>query len=333
MWFNSDKGEPLLLKGALINSPESYADAVVLCHVQQGIGALLQRRADQNSTELSKGTWNEPAPIWNNFGTATQVSLPTHHPDFDPPTETTDGLQFTSLTARLSAAIRSMRNIITRKVAGLMVCRGIVSLQPNLFRTIRHQLESIENEHPGIRPAENDEPDDRALRLIAQGLGEGGRNGYRRADCGDDGGSGRDQGVDGALYEGDGDSGAGNKRDDFTERGAAGDKSTTLGTGRGHQMAPSATEPVRLSRVAFLRYLRSASDCAFPHDEVSIEMTVDGCFKISMPRGAILISEGGKVVGMHGITESDLIEFVNELPAQAVRHLSLPGDMETPELF
>lgn len=33
-------------------------------------------------------------------------------------------------------------------------------------------MNSIENEHPGIRPAENDEPDDRALQIIAQGLGK-----------------------------------------------------------------------------------------------------------------------------------------------------------------
>jgi hypothetical protein len=46
-----------------------------------------------------------------------------------------------------------------------------------------------------------------------------------------------------------------------------------------------------------------------------------------------LISAGGKVVGVRGITESDFIEFVNELPAQAVRQLSLPEDMEAPEVF
>lgn len=98
-------------------------------------------------------------------------------------------------------------------------------------------------------------------------------------------------------------------------------------------MAPSTTEPARLSRVEFLRFLRNASESAFPHDEVSIELTANGCFGISIPRRAILISAGGKVVGVRGITESDFIEFVNELPAQAVRQLSLPEDMEAPEVF
>lgn len=128
----------MLVKGALFNFPESYVDTVVLRHVRQDIRTLWQRRADQNSTEFSKGAWNEPAPIWNKFGAATRVSLPNHHPDFAPPTETTDALPSIALTARLSAALRSMRNIITRKRAGLMVCRGLVSLQANLFTTIRH---------------------------------------------------------------------------------------------------------------------------------------------------------------------------------------------------
>jgi hypothetical protein len=148
LWLTSPRGDPLLLKGGLINSQENCSGRSEKLEVKHDISSLWQRRADQNSAAFSTGAWCEPPPIWAAYSKFSLMELPTHHPDFDPPTPNDGVLHFVSLTARFSAALRAVRSILTRKVAGLMVRRGLASLPPNFFMAIRQKLENLENEYP-----------------------------------------------------------------------------------------------------------------------------------------------------------------------------------------
>jgi hypothetical protein len=333
LWLTSPRGDPLLLKGGLINSQENCSGRSEKLEVKHDISSLWQRRADQNSAAFSTGAWCEPPPIWAAYSKFSLMELPTHHPDFDPPTPNDGVLHFVSLTARFSAALRAVRSILTRKVAGLMVRRGLASLQPNFFMAIRQKLENLENEYPCNTTDKNDEPDYRALRPAAQGIGERGRDRHRRTDRRDDGGSQRNQRADGALYESGGGFGSGNRYNDVDERDAARDEGATLGAGSGYQVAPSAAEPAGLSRVRFLAALRMASDVVFPQDAVNIGMLVDGSFRISSRRGSILISGEGMVVGSQRIEVGEVTAFVTALSEFAICHLSLPEDLDTPDFF
>jgi len=171
------------------------------------------------------------------------------------------------------------------------------------------------------------------LRPDAQGPGKGDGNRYRRADRRDDGRSQRNQRANGAVHESDGGSDSGNTSDEVNERDAARNKVSTRGAGGAYQVAPSSIEPTRLSRVRFVVALRNACDFVFPQDEVSIEMSVDGCFRISLARGSILISGEGMVVGAQGIEFGEVTAFVNALAEFAQCHLSLPDDLDTPDFF
>ncbi len=333
LWFTSLEGEPLLLKGELINSPKSYCDTTGKLDIKQDIDTLWKRRAGHNSKAFSGSAWDEPAPIWAAYSSRASIQLPAHHPDFDPPAPDGGGSNFISLASRLSAALRAVRSVLTQRVVGFVVRSGLASLQPNLFKTIKHQLENLENECPGTKNVKNDEPDDRPVRSAAEGVGEGGRDGHRRAYRRDDGRPERDQRADGALYEGDGSFGSGNERTEVGDRDATRDESTARGTGPRHQMASPATEPIGLSRVKFLADLRRATDLVFPKDEVSIGMTVDGCFRISLPRGDILVSRERGVVGTQSISENEVMELVNALPEAVLCKLTPPEDRDAPEFF
>lgn len=323
----------MLLKGGLINSPRRSPDKSVKLSGNHDISAIWQRRADLNSAAFSEGVCSEPAPSWVPQNKTASKELPTHHPDFDPPTPNDGALNFVSLTARLSAALRAVRGVLARTVSGLMVRRGLASLPPNFFTSIKQNLENLENGYPYTTTAKNDESNDRALRPDAQGFGEGDGNRYRRKDRGNDGGSKRNQRVDGALYKSDGGFGADNTSHDVNQRDAAGDDGPTRRAERRHQMAMSAAEPVGLSRVRFVAVLRSACDLVFPEEHASITMSNDGNFRVFLPRGSILISGDGMVVGDQDIELDRVTEFVNALPEFAKCHLSLPKDSITPDFF
>lgn len=333
LWLQSDDGEPLLLKGKLINSLISDSSGPVQRPFEKDICHLWQRRADQNSEVFSQGVWDEPAPIWTALDTELRIELPAHHPNFDPPAAGTEKLRFGSLTARLFAALRAVRKTIAVNISTLMVRRGFASLQPNFFKTIRQQLETIENDYTGTTNVQNDDPDDGSMRPTAESPGKGGRSGHRRTHRGNDGRSERDQGADGALYQGDGGSGSGNGRAPVVERDTRGNEGRTRGSGRGYQVVPSANEPTAFSRVAFSGVLRRAADLTFPEDEVNISMDVDGCFRISLPTGGILISYEGDVIGVHGIPESGVTDFVSSLPESVAYYLSVSDGQDVPELF
>lgn len=333
LWLQSDDGEPLLLKGKLINSPISKRTDPAQRDLKQDICHLWQRRADQHSEVFSKGVWDEPAPIWTARDTEFGIELPAHHPNFDPPAAETEKLRFGSLTARLFAALRAVRKTIVLNISTLMFRRGLEPLQPNYFTKIRKQLEKIENDYPGTTNVQNDDPDDGSMRPTAESLGEGSRNRHRRTHRGDDGRSERDQGADGALYQGDGGSGSGDGRAPVVERDTRGNEGRTRGSGRGYQVVPSANQPTAFSRLKFLGMLRRAADLTFPEDEVNISMDVDGCFRISLPTGRILISYEGDVTGVRGIPKSGVTDFMSALPENVACYLSFPDDQDVPELF
>ena len=333
LWLRSDDGEPLLLKGKLINSAISHSVDPVQPQIKRDICHLWQRRANQHSEVFSRGVWDEPVPIWTARKTAPEIELPAYHPNYDPPAAGTEKLRFGSLNARLFAALRAVRKTIALNVSALMVRRGLASLQPNFFTKIRKQLEKIENDYPGTTNVQNDDPDDGSMRPTAESLGEGSRNRHRRTHRGDDGRSERDQGVDGTLYQGDGGSGSGNGRAAVVERDPRRDEGTTRGSGREYEVVPSANEPTAFSRLTLLGSMRRAADRTYPEDEVNIGMDVDGCFRISLPTGRILISYEGNVTGVHGISESEVTDFVSALPKNVTCYLTVPDGEDSPELF
>lgn len=333
LWLESVDGEPLVLKGELINSPKRRRSEPEKGYIKKDIGDLWQRRADQNSQLFSHGVWDEPAPNWTLHNSDLGVELPAHHPDSVPCKECSGLSHFVSLNARLSTALRAVRKSIARNTALLMVSRGLTALHTNFFTAIKHRLEQIENEHSGTSTFKNDEPYDQPVRSIVQGPRQGGRKGHRHSHHGNDGRSERDQRIDGALYQSDGSSGASNQQRPGAERDASRPESSTRSSVRGHKMAPPANEPATFSRIAFLGSLRRVADLVYPHEEVSMSVAVDGSFRVSLPSGEILISHEGNVTGIQGISESEVTEFVSAFPEDVRRHLLIPDRNTTPELF